>query len=933
LTQPPTAEAGPDLTVAFGELVTLDGSQSLARAARITSWSWTQLDGPPVQLRDPAEARTGFVAPPTEANLRFRLTIIDDAGGRDADDVVVRVRSRSFGVDLGPGRRVAAGERVTIDAQVSGVEDPTRVEFRWRQLRGPDIGIEGASGASIAFNAPARSSIITVEATATDAGGAEASDRVTIRVSLENLAPIARTTQERYELRQGEVIRIDGTPSFDPDGGIASFTWVQVDGPPGAILPLNGRNAGIVRISRPTIEGTYQLELTVADEIGAVDSTTVEVEVTDNPGPRVEIDFPTSGANLGGAVEAFAIRGAASDPDGIVELRIGDVFVPVASSTTTEFSVTVPWPGGPEQSITVRVDDVLGARTTARLHLLNALPLQQLVDLEIDAEGNRAFAVERTPPRVVALDLGTGGSTLIADVRNPDPTSLPSAPSEVAWDSEAGIGYVSSFGHLFVVDPGLGQTHEAINFSALNLPSRPEFMDIDVPGRRIFLGSTPMLEVSIGAGGTLRVREIPNGSPVRGFAWSAATQELLTVDDNLLGFDPELGESRIISGPDRGSGPRLSPISRQLATSSGGEAYSVQLDEVLEVDLQSGDRSVLVSNLVVSQLDFHPGTNQLWALVVDPLELVEIDAATGMTSRRLAVPGGSGVGSGPDLKVTRRDRGGLARLLDDDRVAVLTDTSMREVDLASSERRDLLGLGFGPTLGDARGAVLDRAGRRLLVTDRAGSIVMIDLERFNRMRIFDDRNDVLRLGDVRDLARCDERLYIVDGGGAVYEIPENEALRVEISGPDVGSGPDLVAPTCLVCRTSAQGHRLVAADAGGPDGSGRLLQIDPATGAREVLSTGDRGPGPIFGAPRGVDLHEGRDLAVVATDDRLYTVELATGRRRAFSDPDRASGPRLLDLADVLVDDERDVIFVQDVAWGALFAVDLDTGLRMISSR
>jgi hypothetical protein len=72
---------------------------------------------------------------------------------------------------------------------------------------------------------------------------------------------------------------------------------------------------------------------------------------------------------------------------------------------------------------------------------------------------------------------------------------------------------------------------------------------------------------------------------------------------------------------------------------------------------------------------------------------------------------------------------------------------------------------------------------------------------------------------------------------------------------------------------------------------------------------------------------------VVATDDRLYTVELATGRRRAFSDPDRASGPRLLDLADVLVDDERDLIFVQDVAWGALFAVDLDTGLRMISSR
>ncbi len=58
----PVARPGPDQTVASGDVVTLDGSNSTPSGG-IRSYSWTQTGGPAVTLTDANKARATFVAP------------------------------------------------------------------------------------------------------------------------------------------------------------------------------------------------------------------------------------------------------------------------------------------------------------------------------------------------------------------------------------------------------------------------------------------------------------------------------------------------------------------------------------------------------------------------------------------------------------------------------------------------------------------------------------------------------------------------------------------------------------------------------------------------------------------------------------------------------------------------------------------------------
>lgn len=89
-----TANPGPNRTVSGGVHVALDGTRSASPAGSITSWSWTQTDGPAVTLAGASTARPSFDAPQVDdagALLTFALTVTDGAGQASASlDVEVR---------------------------------------------------------------------------------------------------------------------------------------------------------------------------------------------------------------------------------------------------------------------------------------------------------------------------------------------------------------------------------------------------------------------------------------------------------------------------------------------------------------------------------------------------------------------------------------------------------------------------------------------------------------------------------------------------------------------------------------------------------------------------------------------------------------------------------------------------------------------------
>jgi PKD repeat protein len=71
------------LEVNPGGTVTLDGTGSMDGDDGIVSYHWTQMDGTPVTLSNPASAVTTFTTPETDengSNLTFKLTVLD-AGG------------------------------------------------------------------------------------------------------------------------------------------------------------------------------------------------------------------------------------------------------------------------------------------------------------------------------------------------------------------------------------------------------------------------------------------------------------------------------------------------------------------------------------------------------------------------------------------------------------------------------------------------------------------------------------------------------------------------------------------------------------------------------------------------------------------------------------------------------------------------------------
>jgi hypothetical protein len=80
--RPPTADAGPDLTVKAGSTVVLNGLRSVDPDGDLIRYEWMQIQGNKVSLLDPNTPRATFVAPKvsTKRLLGFSLRVTDMKG-------------------------------------------------------------------------------------------------------------------------------------------------------------------------------------------------------------------------------------------------------------------------------------------------------------------------------------------------------------------------------------------------------------------------------------------------------------------------------------------------------------------------------------------------------------------------------------------------------------------------------------------------------------------------------------------------------------------------------------------------------------------------------------------------------------------------------------------------------------------------------------
>jgi tetratricopeptide (TPR) repeat protein len=113
--QPPTANAGVDQTVNTDDTVTLDGSGSTDPDGNITSYSWTQTDGPVVTLSDASVASPTFTAPSvsSDTELKFSLTVKDDKGATSTNPATVTVTVKAAAAPSGNMTSAEGGGNMT----------------------------------------------------------------------------------------------------------------------------------------------------------------------------------------------------------------------------------------------------------------------------------------------------------------------------------------------------------------------------------------------------------------------------------------------------------------------------------------------------------------------------------------------------------------------------------------------------------------------------------------------------------------------------------------------------------------------------------------------------------------------------------------------------------------------------------------------------
>ena len=94
ITVHPTANAGPDQTVAEGKIVTLNGSNSSDPDDGIASYEWSQLSGPAVTLSDDTTVQPTFTTPDVGDNetvISFKLSVTDNGGLTSTDICTITV--------------------------------------------------------------------------------------------------------------------------------------------------------------------------------------------------------------------------------------------------------------------------------------------------------------------------------------------------------------------------------------------------------------------------------------------------------------------------------------------------------------------------------------------------------------------------------------------------------------------------------------------------------------------------------------------------------------------------------------------------------------------------------------------------------------------------------------------------------------------------
>ena len=517
----PTATAGPDLSGAPGESVTLQGKGSVNPYGRWHQMAhqWTQLSGPPVTLTHPktSQPASKFADPsftiPADAaggtTLEFQLTVTDKEGQSDSDTMTVTVTGAepentppTASIDATQVTTAEAGETVALQGVGNDAETAAEsLTFAWTQVGGtPTVSIASASTATASFTAPdvTAETSLTFRLTVTDEDGLSATAETTVAINPppepENTPPTASIDAAQVTTAEaGETVALQGVGGdAETAAGSLTFAWSQVGGTP--TVSIANASTATASFTAPDVteETSLTFRLTVTDEGGL--SATAETTVAVSPPPQPENTPPTASidaaqvttAEAGDTVQLQGVGNDAETAAGSLTFAWSQVggtpTVSIANASTATASFTAP-DVTEETALTFRltVTDQGGLSTTAETTIAVSPPPEPEntpPTASIDAaQVTTAEAGETVELRGVGNDAETAAGSLTfawSHVSGTPTVSIISASTATASFTAPDVTEETSLTFRLTVTDQDGLSATAETTIAINPPPEPE---------------------------------------------------------------------------------------------------------------------------------------------------------------------------------------------------------------------------------------------------------------------------------------------------------------------------------------------------------------------------------------------------------------------------------------------------------------------------
>jgi hypothetical protein len=189
--QPPIANAGNNLTITAPiNSAGLNGSSSFDPDGTIASYTWSQVSGPSAAVILNNGTATPTVTGLVVGTYKFALTVTDNNGATNTDDVTVTVNAAVNKVNQMP--IAIAGNDTTIYLPVNnytltaaGSFDPdgSIASYQWQEISGPNTVIPAATNGPQADAANLEEGVYEFQVTVTDNEGATSTAMVKVTVN------------------------------------------------------------------------------------------------------------------------------------------------------------------------------------------------------------------------------------------------------------------------------------------------------------------------------------------------------------------------------------------------------------------------------------------------------------------------------------------------------------------------------------------------------------------------------------------------------------------------------------------------------------------------------------------------------------------------------------------------------------------------------